>query len=207
MISMILFCVSAGLGSAVLVILDVVAESKEPYEAISTREVMLLYGFNVIIAGLISYVLHMTDRVQLGFLPWFGVVLGYPLLMHTKLFTVKGESAEKDISLGLEEVYQQVSRLLIPGIDRSIEERGSRLVNAFRDLPMDQIVNRAKDYITAKQIENEQAVMNWLDEMQSDAEQNEDHADDNKRAIAAKIIEIGGYRGIKHILRGRGVVV
>jgi len=202
MIPVILFCLSAGLVSAALIILDVISESKEPYEAISTLEVGLLYLANVIIAGLITYVLYVTDRIQLGFLAWMGVVLGYPLLIHTKLFTVRGETPEKDISVGFELVYQQVSRLLLPGIDKSIEERGARLLAKFRAMPIERIVSKAKDYITPKAIENKQAIMNWLDEMQSDAEENPEHCDDNKRAIFAKILDIGGYRGIRYILRG-----
>ncbi|MBM4465895.1 MAG: hypothetical protein FJ014_10140 [Chloroflexi bacterium] len=202
MIPLILFCLTAGLVSAVLVMLDVISESREPYEAILTLEVGLLYLVNVIIAGLITYVLYLTGRVQLGFLAWSGVVLGYPLLMHTKLFTIKGETAEQNVSVGLEVVYQQVSKLLLPGIDKSIEERGSRLLARFRALPIARIVSKAKDYITPKAIENKQAIMNWLDEMQNDAAQNPEHEDDNKRAIFAKIQEIGGYRGVRYILRG-----
>lgn len=201
MIALIIFCLTAGLFSAVLVILDVVSESKEPYEAISTPEVGLLYLVNVIIAAVITYVLYLTNRIQLDILPWVGVVLGYPLLMHTKLFTIKGRTAEENISVGLEVVYQQISKLLLPGIDKSIEERGSRLLADFRAMPMARIVSKAKDYITPKAIKDKQAIMNWLDEMQADAEQNPDHADDNKRAIFAKIQEIGGYRGIRYILR------
>ena len=109
MTPLILFCLSAGLVSAVLVMLDVISETKEPYEAITTLEVMLLYLVNVSIATLITYVLYLTDRVQLGFLAWIGVVLGYPLLMHTKLFTIKGKTPAENISVGVEVVYQQVS--------------------------------------------------------------------------------------------------
>ena len=182
--------------------LDVISETKEPYEAITTLEVVLLYLVNVLIATLITYVLYLTDRVQLSFLPWVGVVLGYPLLMHTKLFTIKGATAAENISVGVEIVYQQVSKLLLPGIDKSIEERGSRLLTAFRALPMDRIVIKAKDYITPKEIEDKQAIMDWLDEMKNDADQNPAHADNNKRAVFAKIQDLGGYRGIKYILRG-----
>lgn len=202
MILIALFCLSAGLVSAVLFMLDVISESKEPYEAITTLEVGILYLVNVIIAALITYVLYLTDRIQLGFMAWTAVVLGYPLLMHTKLFTVKGATPGENISVGFEVVYQQVSKLLLPGIDRSIEERGSRLLTDFRAMPTDRIVDKAKDYITPKKIENKQAVMDWLDEMKNDADQNPEHADDNKRAIFAKIQDIGGYRGIKYILRG-----
>ncbi len=202
MISTLLFCLSAGLVSAVLFMLDVISETKEPYEAITTLEVLALYLVNVIIAALITYVLYLTDRVQLGFLAWMGVVLGYPLLMHTKLFTVKGATPAENISVGFEVIYQQVSKLLLPGVDKSIEERGSRLLTAFRALPMDRIVDKAKDYITPKNIENKQAVMDWLDEMKADAEQNPDQADNIKRALFAKIQDLGGYRGIKYILRG-----
>lgn len=202
MISVILFCLTAGLVSAVLFMLDVISETKEPYEAITTLEVGLLYLVNVIIAALITYVLHLTDRIELGFLAWMGVVLGYPLLMHTKLFTVKGATPDENISVGFEVVYQQISKLLLPGIDQSIEERGSRLLTAFRAMHIDRIVDKAKDYVTPKNIENKQAVMDWLDQMQDDAHQNPEHEDDNKRAIFAKIQDIGGYRGIRYILRG-----
>lgn len=202
MMSIALFCLSAGLVGAVLVMLDVISESKEPYEAITTLEVGILYVVNVVIAALIIYVLYLTDRIQLGFLAWAGVVLGYPLLMHTKLFTIKGEAAEENISVGLEVVYQQVSKLLIPGIDKSIEERGSRLLAKFRTLPIDRIVSKAKDYIMPKDIKNKQAIIDWLDEMENDADENPEHADNNKRAIFAKIQDIGGYRGIRYILRG-----
>ncbi len=201
MISIVLFCLSAGLISAALFMMDVISETREPYEAITTLEVAILYLVNVVIAALITYVLYLTDRVQLSFLPWVGVVVGYPLLMHTKIFTVKGKTATENISVGLEVVYQQVSKLLLPGIDKSIEERGSRLLTAFRVLPMDRIVDKAKDYITPKNIENKQAVIGWLDQMKNDAEQHPDQADNIKRAIFAKIQDIGGYRGIKYILR------
>lgn len=202
MTSLILFCLSAGLVSAVLVMLDVISETREPYEAITTVEVMLLYLVNVSIATLITYVLYLTDRLQLGFLAWIGVVLGYPLLIHTKLFTIKGKTPAQNISVGFEVVYQQVSKLLLPGIDKSIEERGSRSLTAFRAMPMDRIVEKAKDYITPKVIEDKQAIMSWLDEMKNEAEQDPDQADNIKRAIFAKILDIGGYRGIKYILKG-----
>jgi len=201
MISIVLFCLSAGLVSAVLFMLDVISETKEPYEAITTLEVVVLYLVNVVVAALITYVLYLTERVQLSLLAWISLVLGYPLLMHTKVFTIKGQTPAQNISVGFEVVYQQVSKLLLPGVDRSIEERGSRLLTAFRAMPMDRIVDKAKDYITPKNIENTQAVLAWLDEMKNDAEQNPDQADDIKRAIFAKIQEIGGYRGIKYISR------
>jgi len=202
MTSIVLFCLSAGLVSAVLFMLDVVSETKEPYEAITTLEIVVLYLVNVVIAALITYVLYLTERVQLSLLAWMGLVLGYPLLMHTKIFTLKGQTPAQNISVGFEVVYQQVSKLLLPGVDRSIEERGSRLLTAFRAMHMDRIVDKGKDYVTPKNIENRQAVMTWLDEMKNNAEQNPDQADDIKRAIFAKIQEIGGYRGIKYILRG-----
>jgi hypothetical protein len=202
MTSILFFCLSAGLVSAVLFMLDVISETKEPYEAITTLEVLALYLVNVVIAALLTYILYLTERVQLGFLAWMGVVLGYPLLMHTKLFTIKGQTSAEDISVGFEIVYQQISKLLLPGIDQSIEERGSQLLTAFRALPIDRIVDKAKDYITPKNIENKQAVMDWLDEMKADAEQHPDQADNIKRALFAKIQDIGGYRGIKYILRG-----
>lgn len=202
MIPLILFCLSAGLVSAALIMLDVISESREPYEAISTVEVGLLYLVNVIIAGLITYFLYLTDRVQLSFLAWSGVVLGYPLLTHTKLFTVKGKTPEENISVGFELVYQQVSKLLLPGIDRSIEERGSRLVADLRALPIDRIVDKAKDYITPKVIEDKEGVMNWLEEQKTEAEENPELANDIKRIISGRILEIGGYRAIRYILRG-----
>jgi hypothetical protein len=202
MTSILFFCLSAGLVSAVLFMLDVISETKEPYEAITTLEVLALYLVNVVIAALLTYILYLTERVQLGFLAWMGVVLGYPLLMHTKLFTIKGQTPAENISVGFEIVYQQISKLLLPGIDQSIEERGSQLLTAFRALPIDRIVDKAKDYITPKNIENKQAVMDWLDEMKADAEQHPDQADNIKRALFAKIQDIGGYRGIKYILRG-----
>jgi len=202
MISIVLFCLSAGLVSAVLFMLDVISETKEPYEAITTLEVVVLYLINVVIAALITYILYLTERVQISLLAWMSLVLGYPLLMHTKVFTIKGQTPAQNISVGFEVVYQQVSKLLLPGVDKSIEERGSRLLTAFRAMPMDRIVDKAKDYVTPKNIENSQAVMDWLDEMKNDAEQNSDQADNIKRAIFAKIQEIGGYRGIKYILRG-----
>ncbi len=95
MVTLILFCISVGLISAILIILDIISESKEPYEAILTLEVALLYIVNVIIASLITFVLLQTGRIQPGFLAWIGVVLGYPLLMHTKLFSIKRRSKKK----------------------------------------------------------------------------------------------------------------
>jgi hypothetical protein len=182
--------------------LDVISESREPFEAISTREVGILYLVNVIIAGLITYGLYLVNRIQLGFVAWIGIVLGYPLLTHTKIFTVRGKTAEESISVGFEAIYQQVSKLLRPGIDKSVEERGSRLLAAFKAMPMDKIVGRAKDYITPKDIPQKQEIMNWLDERKNEADQNPELADENKRAIFIKIQDIGGYRGIRYILRG-----
>lgn len=202
MIPLIIFCLLAGLISAALTMLDVISESREPFEAISTREVGILYLVNVIVAGLITYALYLANRIPLSFLAWTGVVLGYPLLTHTKIFTVRGETAEESISVGFEAVYQQVSKLLRPGIDKSIDERGSRLLATFKAMPMDKIVDRAKDYITPKDIPQKQEVMNWLDERKNEADQNPELADENKRAIFIKIQDIGGYRGIRYILRG-----
>jgi hypothetical protein len=76
------------------------------------------------------------------------------------------------------------------------------LLAAFKAMPMDKIVGRAKDYITPKDIPQKQEVMNWLDERKNEADQNPELADENKRAIFIKIQDIGGYRGIRYILRG-----
>jgi|Deesub1362A_J573_1020465.scaffolds.fasta_scaffold02050_10 hypothetical protein len=46
MIPFILFCLSVGLAASVVVTLDFVTKSKEPYEALWTREVWLLYLFD-----------------------------------------------------------------------------------------------------------------------------------------------------------------
>ncbi len=201
MITLIIFSLSVGLFSAILIMLDVISELKEPREAISTKEVRLLYGVNVIIATLITLVLLQTDRIQPNISTWITVFLAYPLLMHTKFFTLKGETTEKNISVGVEGVYQKVSKLLRPGIEKSIEERGTRLLINFRGIPFDRIIANAKDYITPKAIKNKAEVQNWLDSMKSDVVQNPGHEDNNKRSIFVKILDIGGYRGIKYILK------
>jgi hypothetical protein len=133
-----------------------------------------------------------------------GLLGGYPFLIHTKIFTIKGESPEKDISIGFEFFYQKVTSLLTPGIERSIEERGSRLLEDFRGMSIETIVERAKDYITPKSLPpdvDKAKLFAWLDEIKADTQRNPQNEDDNKRAIFGKIQEIGGYRGIRYIMK------
>jgi hypothetical protein len=97
-----------------------------------------------------------------------------------------------------------VTSLLTPGIERSIEERGSQLLEDFRGMSIETIVERAKDYITPKSLPphvDKAKLFAWLDEIKADTQRNPQNEDDNKRAIFGKIQEIGGYRGIRYIMK------
>ncbi|MGQ9626112.1 MAG: hypothetical protein ACUVV0_04300 [Anaerolineae bacterium] len=181
----ILFFLTAGLAAGVLGILDIVSGSEEPYEALRTKEVLFLYMLNALLAALIAYALHSGGQIQLDFLTWIAVVLGYPILVHTKIFTIRGKTPDQDLSIGVELFYQQVSKILVPGIERSIEERGMSLLHKFRAMPLDKIVIRAEDFIALRNLPDRERnrLEKWLKNIKEDSAQNPDNEDKNKRAI------------------------
>ncbi len=203
MTALLVFCVIVAVLAGVVAMIDVVVQSDEVYEAVRTNEVVLLYLVNVLIAAVITYLLATTTNIQVGLLSGVGVVLAYPVLLHTKLFSVQSPTANQPIDVGFEWVYKRVSDWLVPNIRNSIEERASEYVREFRAMDMADLVTETKDYLSTKAVLAEQLgeLSAWLDRLQQDAANNPNREDSNKRAIFEKVRDVGSYRGVRHIIK------
>ncbi len=206
MLSRFLFCLIVGIGGGFLILLDMLSSQREPNEAIKTREAWLLYGANIIIAALLSYSLVDMKKVDLGFLSAIAIILGYPLLVHTKLFSIKS-SLGQDTSVGFEWIYEQVRNILIPSIEKSVLEISAQYMERFRSMPMDHIIARARNYVAPinkmppETQQTKEEVLEWLDKTLSDTKARPENEDKAKEIIFAKIREIGGLRGIRYCMR------
>lgn len=202
----VLFCLLVGAISGALVMLDVLSSYSEPREAIRTKEIWCLWIVNAAIAMVIAYSLIEMQRVDVGFLAGLGLAIGYPVLLHTKILTVKSPSGD-NISLGFELLYEQFNKILLPGMEQSIRERGAHYLTEFKKRPLRDLGGRAKDYITTFGKlppgieETPDQLRLWVDKLIADEEVDVKYGEQGKLLLFTKVRDIGGYRGIRHCLK------
>ncbi|NMB88688.1 MAG: hypothetical protein GYA17_10025, partial [Chloroflexi bacterium] len=169
-------------------------------------EWLLLWLANAVVAFVVIYIAYSSNQIQLTVMGFVGAVVGYPVLLHAKLFTFRGATPAEDKSVGFEFILQMADNLLQPGITQSLEEMSATLVKEWRAVPFVQLAPVAKDYVTSHSLpeghpRTKDEIREWIDQLLADAQTNPGNADDNARALYTEMELIGGMRGIRWILQ------
>jgi hypothetical protein len=202
--AIILWIIASSL-AAFLASLDTAGRYPEPPTVFSTKEWWILWITNVILAFVVIFSAYLMGRVELTFISFFAVIFGYPLLLHSKLFTLRGTSPEEDKSFGPEFVLQIAEKILLPGISESIQENGAKLLHKWRAIDIRILGSTTKDYITSHKLPDgykrtKEDTIKWIDNLVSDAKANPKQTDANKRSLFSTVEIIGKYRGIRWVL-------
>lgn len=192
--------------AAFLTCLDTATKSNEPLFALRTKEWWILLLINGGVAFLILYAAKERSMIDpssvLGF---FSAAFGYPLLLHTKLFSIRGNTPEDDKSVGPQFLLELADRVCLPGIRDSIDEMAAALVLEWRQADMARLGESTKDYLNAhswpqNSPRSKQDVLSWVDKLITDTTATPGNADNNARALFLQIQEIGGLRGARWVL-------
>lgn len=192
--------------AAFLAALDTATKHRDPGTALKTREWWVLWVVNLIVAFVVIYGAYLTNRLDLSFFGFVAAVFGYPLLLHTRLFTIRGAKPEDDKSVGPEFLLQLADNLLLPGIEESIQEQSARLIKQWRQTDIQKLGPTTKDYLASHawppdHPRTREQTLHWVEQLLADATANPANADDNARALFIEIEKIGGLRGIRWILK------
>ena len=192
----------AALLAALLSCLDVATKAKEPKYALRTKEWWWLVGANFLVAYAVIYAAQVYELVALRTFPgYLSAVFGYPLLLHTKLFSLR--RGEEETSVGPQLLLEKAERFLLPGIEKSIDEKAAKWAGEWRSADWSSISMFAKDYVNAQQSpdNDNKKISEWIDRLVEEVKLTPERKNDNADALFVKIREIGGLRGVNWILR------
>ncbi len=194
---------SAALLAAFLSCFDVATKAKEPIYALRTKEWWWLVSANFPAACAVIYVAQVYELIDLRtFAGWISAVIGYPLLLNTKLFSLGGK--DEDTPIGPQLLLRKAEGFLLPGIEKSIDEKAAKWANEWRSADLSSVGRFAKDYVSAQQSLNDEdkgRTLTLIDGLVAEVEQTPGRKNDNAMTLLVKIREIGGLRGVNWILR------
>ena len=174
---------------------------EEPTYALRTKEWWWLVGANFLVAGVVIYAAQASGLIDLyTFLGWISAVIGYPLLLHTKLFSLRG--GDEETPVGPQLLLEKAERFFLPGIEKSINEKAAKWASEWRSADWSSISLFAKDYVNSQQsLDNKVEILRWIDQLVEEARQTPAQKNDNAASLLVQIREIGGLRGVNWILR------
>jgi hypothetical protein len=194
--------------AAFLACLDTAVKVREPSLAFKTKEWWLLWLVNCAVAFIVIYAAGENGKLSLSsFLGFCTAVFGYPLLLHAKLLSFRGDTPEEERSVGPQFFLEVAERLLVPGMRESIDQKSATFLALWRrDLNMAKLGKSAQDYIRPHAwpqngTKPKEEIQSWVDKLMADTQANPGNADDNARALFLQIREIGGLRGVRWVLR------
>jgi hypothetical protein len=193
--------------AALLAGLDTALKVREPTLAFKTKEWWGLWAVNCIVAFVILYAAEDSGRLTLSsFLGFLTAIFSYPLLLHTKLFTLRGEDPKDEKSFGPQFFLEAAEKLLSPGMEESIQEMGAKLYAEWRAKDIGKIGAAARAYVTSHALPNNHPrsrddVLTWVDRLVADSQANPVNSDKNCGALFVEIQSIGNLRGVRWVLR------
>ena len=201
---------AAAIPAAFLACIDAIIKLrlKEPALAFSTKEYWFFVASNVVLAWIVIYgVGSYRDLPLATFAGFFAAIFAYPLLLHTKIFTVRGETPQHERSFGPQLVLEYAETLLLPGIAKTIEEKTARCCGDYRirsaTAPeFQKICNAAENYVgTKSKPKQRDEALTYVKTLYADAVQHPNNLADNAAALFYKIEEVGGIRGARFVLK------
>jgi hypothetical protein len=133
-------------------------------------------------------------------------IFGYPLLLQSKLFTIRGETPATDKSAGPQLLLEVADTLLSPGIRDSIDERRAKTLAKWHECTFEAIGEKARNYLAshdwpANHSRTKEEVLHWLEELLEDVTSNPSHKPKNTEALFLEVNRVGGLRGALWILK------
>lgn len=194
--------------AAFLTCLDTAIKSQDPWFALRTKEWLLLWLVNSGVACMLFYAAQEKGLLDpsSSFLGFFSAVFGYPLLLHTKLFSIRGNTPEDDKSAGPQFLLELADRVCAPGIQVSINEMAAKLVLEWRQVEMIRLGASAKDYLLtcswpSDSAQSQEQVLSWVDELVAQAGTAPGQADANIRTLFQRLQNLGGLRATRWVLK------
>ena len=182
--------------------LDLVLNNQLPLsEAARTKEFRVIWLVYVAVAGVVAAIFYASDKLDIGILGFIAMVLGFPMILQSKLLTVRRPNSPEGTDLGFEFVHKYVSAWLLPGMQKSILEQSVNLLAVWLTRDSAKLDAAMRNYIFGSLPPDEAAtVKQWMTNLMMDLAANPSHRDDNLRALFSKAMEIGKHRGVRFIL-------
>lgn len=201
-----LIWVVAAIGASFFIVLDTVNKSKEPGTVMRTRAWWGLWFANAVVAFIVIYAATLSKYLTLGFTGFIAAIVGYPMLLRSKLFSIRGEQPGTDKSFGIEIVLQQLEPLFLRSIDSSIRRKTAQLIATWcevGDQKFDKLADQVKNCLQGNILDPAKltAEMNFVDNLKQDAEVSPKHKDANARVLFDKVRGCAGLNEIRSILK------
>ena len=168
-----LFWIVAAILAAFIIVLETATNRSDPSSVMRTKEWWILWGINTAIAFILIYGAKLADRISIGYAGFFAAIFGYSILLHAKIFTIRGADRQDDASVGPEYVLTLFDKLLQKNIDRSLIEQRSELLVNWRNrssTSFQKLVQVSQDYLASSSSNAKDS--QWMDSLLTDAKAN-----------------------------------
>jgi hypothetical protein len=200
------FVVGAACIAALITCVDSATKIKEPIFAIRTWEWILLWLINAAVACAVLGAALSKNWLIPSWMGFAAAVFGYPLLLQSKLFTIRGDEPEGDRSAGPQLLLEVADILLSPGIRDSVDEKRATILSEWHERNLDTIGAKARDYLASRDWppshpKTKDEALRWLEELLEDVRCNPANKAKNAEALFLEVNRVGGLRGTRWILR------
>lgn len=185
-------------------VLDIVIRERMTITAaLRAKEFWILWCIYALLAFLVVLVLESKKYLEIGVIGFISVLLGFPMILQSKLFTYRDPATGAQTSVGFEYLLSVVNQLIVPGLKQSTEELIASLQEKWLLLQPARLGNISKNYLTARLVDqaSQATVVNWVDNLINDTTANPANADRNMRSLFVEVSKAGGARGIDYVMR------
>jgi len=194
------FFAVAALVAGFLAALDTASKHDQPTVVMKTTEWWLLLLVNALIAAILAYGAFKMSRLDLSFFGLITIIFGYPVLLHSKIFSYPGDSAGETKPIGLEYFLQTAETMLQKGIDSSVRDRRAQLQIKWEEIDINKLGQFAKVWFNNNSPGLSSEEINkrtqWIDKTLADVKANPKQIDGSRVSIFNAIDTTGKQRGI-----------
>jgi len=175
-------------------------EEDERRFAVCTKEWLALALIHILIAFLLFSAINPSRSANISVISFAGMVLGYPLLLNSKILSVNG------IPIGPEYMLQQMERNLLPGIKYSIIKRYCKIADAWQKTDLECLHRFSSNYLMA--LEDGKKHLKFVDNLLNEAKEKPTSKAcimENSKTLYYKMKELGGLRALEWIIKNCGL--
>jgi len=145
------------------------------------------------VACLIIYTALSKNWLSPGVLGLVAAIFGYPLLLQSKLFTIRGQGPDADRSAGPQIVLELFDRFLSPGIDASIDDMRATTLAEWHKCDIEKLGATVRNYLASHDwptghARTKEETLRWLEKLLEDARANSGHRGENGEALFLEVI-------------------
>lgn len=172
--------------------LDAVVRCKEFWFLWFTYTTLAL----VVVLGLTT-----SNKLELSFLGFMGVFLGFPMLLQSRMFSYHDRNSGAQTSVGFELVLRLANPAFMQGLKRSINEQISKMQTQWLKLDPHKLGGVVTDYLTTQaSLDKADGIQSFTSALIADVTANPQHKDSNLRTLFLQVKDAGGPRGIRFVI-------